>query len=117
MKKCSVLIITCLLVLGLLCTGFGKRHDSASPKLGANNPVDRGKVAGLLENGGAVGVVLLEKDRVTHLLQEGVPSFILSPESGQTPNTAVVILCPGHSDYVKNSIQSLRNGSNWTELE
>lgn len=114
-KTVLVLLIGTLLVMSsgfiFLSTRSEGEQTAFSDKSG---PVSRSRVSKLVEEEELIPTVLLERDRALGLLGEGETGFVSKDgESGQP----IVILCPGHRDYVKNAVGLLSNHQDWIKVE
>lgn len=65
--------------------------------------------------GDTIPVRLLKPDETQELLQKG--NIEIFRHTGRKTMTPIGILCPGHRDFVKNSIRLLGNQHNWTHVE
>jgi len=116
MNKVSLFLLIVVLVLGAALYSTAKRFDSASPLSNIEN-LSHSSLGNLVNDGELVAVGLLDRDRAAELLQSGDVPIFTSSQAREASGRSVVILCPGHSDYVKNSIQSLKKDKNWKKIK
>lgn len=108
-----------LLIGSLLVTSVGFAFLATRPEgdrttfTSQPGPVSRAEVNGLVGEGKLIPTALVEKERAMGLLSEGTTGFVSSGKSGQP----VLILCPGHRDFVKNAVALLSEDKNWIEVE
>ncbi len=108
-----------LLIGSLLVTSVGFIYLATRPEgdrttfTSEVEPVSRTEVNGLTGEGKLIPTVLVEKEKAMGLLSEGAAGFVSSGKSGQP----VLILCPGHRDFVKSAVALLSENQNWIEVE
>ncbi len=107
--------------VGILCPGHRDYVKSTAHLLQEDRNWMKVKPEGILsdvKDGNMVPVKLLKQESALVLMQTGdVPILTSAHPDSNIQNSAVVILCPGPSDYVKKSISLLSDHQNWTKGE
>ena len=78
-----------------------------------SGPVARSRVSGLVDDGNVVPALLVEEEKVLGLLSKGETAFVSRGKSGQP----VLIMCPGHRDFIKSAVALLSNNENWIKVK
>ncbi|MFW6111891.1 MAG: hypothetical protein ACOC7Z_02600 [Candidatus Bipolaricaulota bacterium] len=113
-KTLLVLLIGALLVTSVGFIFLATRPEGEKTVFSSKSgPVSRSRVNNLVKEGEVVPTVLLNRDKARGLLEEGEKAFVSSGKSGQP----VLILCPGHRDYIKSAVALLSDGKDWIKVE
>ena len=79
-----------------------------------DGPVSRSQVSDLVNEGKVVPTMVIEKDKAVGLLGEREEAFV---SGGGESGPPVLIMCPGHRDFVKSTVALLSNHQEWIEVE
>ncbi|MBS3737333.1 hypothetical protein KGY72_09225 [Candidatus Bipolaricaulota bacterium] len=113
-KTVLVLLIGALLVTSVGFVFLATRPEGEKTVFSTDSgPVSRARVSNQVKEGKVVPTVLLNRDKARRLLGEGEKAFVSSGKSGQP----VLILCPGHRDFIKSTVALLSNHQGWIEVE
>ena len=105
----GVLLVTSVGFIFLATRPEGERTTFTSE----SGPVSRAEINSLVGEGKVIPTALVEEDRAMGLLSEGTAGFVSSGKSGQP----VLILCPGHRDFIKSAVALLSENPSWIEVE
>jgi len=113
-KSVLVLLIGALLVISVGFIFLATRPEGDRTTFSSQSgPVPRTEVNSLVEGGKVIPTALVEKNSAMGLLAEGTTGFVSTGKSGQP----VLIMCPGHRDFVKSAVALLSEHQNWIEVE
>ncbi|MCF7936703.1 MAG: hypothetical protein K9L28_10230 [Synergistales bacterium] len=111
MRRILVMLIVTFAVVGLAVTRIGPAAAMTWEKPETSKP-------GILvaaRQGETVPVRLLKPDAAAGIVNQGEVGIFR--HAGRKTDTAVVILCPGHRDYVKNARHILGQDENWKRVD
>ena len=78
-----------------------------------SSSVARSQVVDLVGEGEVVPTSVVNRERAMGLLSEGTTGFVSRGTSGRP----VLIMCPGHRDFIKSAVALLSENENWVEVD
>ena len=113
-KSVLVALIGALLVtsVGFIFLATRPEGDRTTFSSGSG-PVARARVSELLGDGNIVPALIANEEEVLGLLSKGETAFVSRGKSGQP----VLLMCPGHRDFVKSVVALLSDNENWIEVK